>query len=248
MSTKLSIFDKLHFLERAYRYRYRTERYQLRHLLSLDLQGATVVDVGSNRGIYAYWLRRAVGQEGKVYAFEPQPELVTDLYRLRDWLVCDNVRIRSEALSDKAMIGGLRRQKVGDGGATLELSGEASGHSDTKVLDSTVTVTTTTLDSVAAGWPDQEPFRFIKIDVEGHEKSVLGGAIDTLKRFRPTIQVELRVDHPDAEDSIELLTSLGYKGWMFLDGGRISLERYKTVPSKKFGLTGHRDFLFSSAP
>src|SRR4051812_19134780 len=33
--------------------------------------GETVVDVGANFGLFAYYLSRAVGRTGKVYAFEP---------------------------------------------------------------------------------------------------------------------------------------------------------------------------------
>jgi predicted methyltransferase len=67
-------FEDVHFLVRCLRYRFRTEKLPLKTLMRLDLKGAAVIDVGANKGIYCFWLSRAVGQSGKVIAFEPQPE------------------------------------------------------------------------------------------------------------------------------------------------------------------------------
>ena len=72
----MRLFDRLHFLHRAWRYRLRAERDELAFVLSRDLRGATVLDIGANRGIYSYWMHRVVGATGQVIAFEPQPELV----------------------------------------------------------------------------------------------------------------------------------------------------------------------------
>jgi len=35
--------------------------------------GSLAVDVGANRGVYTYHLSRAVGPDGEVIAYEPQP-------------------------------------------------------------------------------------------------------------------------------------------------------------------------------
>src|SRR5688572_11049838 len=64
-----------HFILRCLRYRFRTERLHLRTMTLLNLKGATVIDIGANRGIYCFWMVRAVGSNGRVIAFEPQPEM-----------------------------------------------------------------------------------------------------------------------------------------------------------------------------
>ena len=56
---------------------------------------------------------------------------------------------------------------------------------------------------------------FIKIDVEGYEKFVLEGALDTIKRCRPTIQLEIVANQCRkfgywGEDMIEWIRSMDY--------------------------------------
>ena len=41
-------------------------------MMGLHLKGATVLDIGANKGIYCFWMMRAVGPSGNVIAFEPQ--------------------------------------------------------------------------------------------------------------------------------------------------------------------------------
>lgn len=57
---------------------------------------------------------------------------------------------------------------------------------------------------------------FIKIDVEGYEKFVLEGAIDTIKKYRPTIQLEIVANQCRkfgywGEDMIEWIRSWDYE-------------------------------------
>jgi predicted methyltransferase len=49
----------------------RAERQLLRKIL---FQGAVVVDVGANIGIYSEFLFRCVGPTGSVHSFEPSPD------------------------------------------------------------------------------------------------------------------------------------------------------------------------------
>ena len=56
---------------------------------------------------------------------------------------------------------------------------------------------------------------FIKVDVEGYEKFVLEGAVDTINRCRPTIQLEIvanqcRKFNYSAEDMIEWIRGMDY--------------------------------------
>lgn len=51
----------------------------------------------------------------------------------------------------------------------------------------------------------------IKIDVQGHEKHVLEGAVETIKRSRPAIMVEVQLNGHINHDLIGFITSLGMK-------------------------------------
>lgn len=220
------MFEHIHFLARCLRYRFRTEREPLKALLQLDLQGATVLDIGANKGIYSYWLSRAVGPAGRVMAFEPQPEMASYMGRRR----LRNVEVINTALSDHTGSARLSRKRVGDGSASL-----------CRDIGDTIDVRLALLDDFGP-IPN---LKFIKCDVEGHELSVFRGGERLLRSSRPIIQFESTPD--DIEPIRSFLQQLGYSGLMFGQKGRRPIEDIKRVPHPKFGFGGHRDFLFLPA-
>ena len=58
---------------------------------------------------------------------------------------------------------------------------------------------------------------FIKIDVEGHEKNVLQGAKNLIKKNKPNLLVEIEERHSQlkVEDTINFINNLGYKSYFF---------------------------------
>ncbi len=78
---------------------------------------------------------------------------------------------------------------------------------------------------------------FIKIDVEGHEASVIAGATETLRRERPTLLVEINQLHHrgDIRDVFEQVMALGYEA-RFLFGTELkpidafSVEAHQRLP------------------
>jgi hypothetical protein len=55
---------------------------------------------------------------------------------------------------------------------------------------------------------------FIKIDVDGHEVSVLRGAAGTITRDRPRLLIEVEQRIQPVGNVIGLLDSWGYRGWV----------------------------------
>ncbi|GAA0005544.1 FkbM family methyltransferase [Bradyrhizobium diazoefficiens] len=221
-------FEDAHFLVRCLRYRFRTERLQLKTLLSLNLRGGTVVDIGANKGIYCYWLARAVGPSGNVVAFEPQPEMARYIADRKQTFKLKNVKVLHTALSKEAGTATLTRRRVGDGSASLEPSRQQ--------IDQ-LQVTLATLDSM-----HMPNLRFIKCDVEGHELNVFSGAEQTIKTCRPVIQFE--AVPAEAAELFSYFEGLGYSGVMFLGDRYLPCNNPDKVEHYKFGLGGHRDFLF----
>ncbi len=236
MNKKVSFYEKLHYIHRCVRYRFRTEKQQLSKLLSFNLKGKTVFDIGGNHGIYTYFLAKAVGPSGSVYVFEPQPELVVEIEKLLKWLKFNCVKLYPVGLSDVSIKRILSRRNVGDGGATLECGSE-------QVINQNIEIQTTTIDEFCSG-NDISSIGYMKIDVEGHELSVIKGGINSIRNFKPIIQIELRVDKDSCDKVISILNELGYDGVMLLDGREIPILQYKNFGSKYFGFSGHRDFIF----
>jgi FkbM family methyltransferase len=86
---------------------------------------------------------------------------------------------------------------------------------DHKIGDSGVEVSAHALDDLLAhfNWP---AVSLIKIDVQGAEAQVLGGAQQIIRRFRPAIFIEigdeeLRKFHTSAEALLSMLHSQGYE-------------------------------------
>lgn len=86
---------------------------------------------------------------------------------------------------------------------------------------------------------DYKDIGFIKIDVEGHELSVLKGAQKTIERSRPVIQVEILADQATLRDHqvIRFLSEAGYD-MMSLQNNLLRL--YK--PSET--ISSSRNFIF----
>jgi FkbM family methyltransferase len=204
-------------------------------MMRLRLNGATVLDIGANKGIYCFWMMRAVGRSGRVIAFEPQPEMRDSIERRKlrfDWR---NLRVMNVALSNSDGSMNLSRQRVGDGSATLEVARRRS-------TDATLDVRVTRLDAMP-----EETFRnlkFIKCDVEGHELNVFLGGEQTLRRHRPVVQFESTVTDPRTQQIFQFFRRLGYSGVLLLGNRYLPDTNPDAVPHYKFGMEGHRDFLF----
>lgn len=168
--------------------------------------GSMFVDVGANVGIYATWAARIVGMEGAVLALEPVPGT-------RQWLeeICRHNQLNQVTVLPTAA--GAR-----EGTARMKTKQGASGLSRVvAITDAGMDVPLTTLDRLLGSRIPS----LIKIDVEGHERSVLEGARETLKRT----QVPIVFEAPEfgagsgTLDCVRLLESLGYGVFSLTPGG-----------------------------
>ncbi len=126
--------------------------------------GDCVVDVGANIGYFTLLAARLVGQQGRVFAFEPSQDNMTELVHNLVINNFHNVNTSLSALSDY------------NGRSKFFLSTtESARHSliQTHEHDSTQMVDVQKLDDVL---PKGIPVHFIKTDTEGNELSVLKGA------------------------------------------------------------------------
>jgi FkbM family methyltransferase len=224
---------KLRYLYRAYRYRYRVDPAELRFLCAHVQPGQVAVDIGCHKGAYAYWMRRRVGPDGAVYAFEPQPRQVNYLRNVFSTMRYDNVTVVPMAVSNTC---GKLPLHIRHGAGTTHaatLSDNVGGVSDADFTPpngspaNVIPVDVTTLDAFFANKP-RAP-HFLKIDVEGHELAVFEGARRTLEMHRPTILVECEARHrPDGDvrPVFDLLRSHGYDGSFFSNGRRCPIAHF----------------------
>jgi len=171
-------------------------------LSSLVGPGSWVLDVGANVGSHAIPLAHAVGEHGRVLAFEPQPLLFQFL--CANAALCGARAVRPRRLAVGAVEGRLTAPPIDpdeeDNHAGHPLRAGGPGE-EVRVIP---------LDSLVLDLCD-----LIKVDVEGMEADVLTGAEATIRRLRPVLYVE-----NDREDRsaalIRQLWSLGYRLWWHL--------------------------------
>lgn len=216
----MNLWERLHFLHRAWKYRLRAERDEIGHLLSRDLRGKHVVDIGANRGVYSYWMHRQVGPSGTVVAFEPQPELADYLEQLRRAFRLRRLQIVSSGLSAEPGLRTLVRPRQNWGGASLELvPGDNTDDFQVEL---------TTLDAFFRGHRSR-PVRMIKCDVEGHELEVFRGGTKLLAEDRPELLFECHDWHVERGEIMRLLASLDYDGFFFYRRKLVSFDEYPTL-------------------
>ena len=139
-----------------------------------------IIDAGTNIGMYAVPMYRAVEEKGgKVYGFEVQKRL---FYALCGTIALNDLNgldIFNCGLSDE--VGTLKMPKV-DYSVPWDYGCLTLVNQDLQEFD---TVEVTTIDSL-----ELDRLDFVKIDVEGMEIKVLNGGAETIKQHRPYFWIE----------------------------------------------------------
>ena len=202
----LSAYDKLHMLHRCWRLRFKSEVASIQYVRDAKLLGATVLDIGANKGVFSIYLSRAAGPDGKLISFEAQPELGAHLSAVKKSFSLDNMTLVNKGLSSGAGVLTMRRTEAGSGMAGFHhAAGEGLDEIDIPVIKLD--------DYVTEHHPG--PIRFIKCDVEGHELPVFQGAAEMLRRDLPTLLFECHDAEAESGELFEFLVDLGYDGFFY---------------------------------
>ena len=184
------------------------------------------IDVGANEGVYAFY---ALPFFRRVYAVEAHPSLIDPLRRI----VEPKGRVIAAALSDHQGVAKLWIPQRGEGDLTTRSSLEQKANPGFALRE--VEVRLTTIDALVL-----EALAVMKIDVEGHELAVLGGAEHTLATARPACIVECEERHNAGGVArvFAFFATRGYQGY-YLHRGRLckvaefNLERLQRAAAAK---------------
>jgi FkbM family methyltransferase len=184
------------------------ERKLARLMTSQIRRGSTVYDLGANYGMHTLLFGRLVGPSGRVYAFEPHPEIFSCLKDQLNLNAFGMVVPVCEAVCERTGFAFFD-----------EAHARSVGHLTDSVLGALKVKTTTLDDFVFRG--HASPPDFIKIDIEGAEGSALRGAQRTLQHYRPRMVIEL---HNPIEDRAvgAILADLNYSAFRIHDGSRVA--------------------------
>lgn len=151
-----------------------------RMLYSLIKKDYICFDIGANIGETTLNFAQ-IASAGKVYSFEPVPFLFQRLRTNTGLNYFDNIILHNIAISDN----------TDDLYFDAPKNQNSSGISLNKHSSADATrVCSTTLDTFVIE-NNIERIDFIKIDVEGFENYVINGAINTIKRFKPVLFIEI---------------------------------------------------------
>ena len=157
----------------------------LRRLLKEDL---VFWDIGANAGTVSAYVATAFPGT-RIFAFEPNPGIFNSLAAL--FSNVPRVTVYPLALSDKDATVVLTIPKGKSVGGSIEgIEYVLKTSSLTEKEVDQVTVKAFKGDSLFLTEPSIAPPNVIKIDVEGHEPSVLAGLSETMHRHRPAILFE----------------------------------------------------------
>ena len=194
--------------------------------------GDIVIEAGANIGAHTLLFSHLVGEQGWVFAYEPQRIVFQTLCGNLALGQCLNVMARQQGLGSE--VGEMivpaadPRQSNNFGGLSLMVEGPGEK------------VGIITIDSL-----NLARCHLIKADVEGMEVDVLLGAQQTIRRCRPLLYLE----NDRADKSAELIESvlnMGYRLWWHVTP-LFNPDNFSKNPNNIFGGTVSINMLCQSA-
>lgn len=194
------------------------EKFETAMFKQLVHEDMTVVDIGASTGYYTLLAAKLVGEKGKVFAFEPEPENYTALLK--------NIEINGY----KNIIPVNKAVFSSTGKFNLFLGKYCGAHSLYQVGDtaSTIYIDTTTLDDFFEGRED--PIHIIKMDIEGAEMAALLGMSrileqnEGIKLFTEFWTVALEKTDFSPQEYWDKLIQCGFKFIYFINESKQRLE------------------------
>ena len=177
-------------------------KHEIDLLLSITRPGHTIVDGGANIGSLTLPMAQAVGDHGRVFAFEPQ--------RLVHQMLGGNLAlngIKNVFCFQKGLASKPGTMQVGEPAQPDNFGGVSLASADTGPGE---TAEVMTLDSLAL-----DACHLIKLDIEGMELDALQGAVNTIRRHRPFMYLENH-EGEHYHDLIRFVHDFGYR--MFWHG------------------------------
>ncbi len=158
------------------------EKFELSILEKSLNKGDTFIDIGANFGLYSLHASSLVGDSGNVIAFEPY---------------CKNYK----AFEDNIILNDMKnvtlvKQAIGDcrGQVLLSYNQKDSNLGMVSIFKNEFTdqeiVISDSLDNYLK-FNELNSISYIKLDIEGAEYSALLGMKNTLKKYKPIVQIEI---------------------------------------------------------
>lgn len=170
--------------------------------------GHQAIDIGANYGVYALSIAKAVGPNGKVWAFEPASTTAEFLA----------ASIAENGFSQMVLERSALSSAAGFASLSLNLNPELNALRQGAVAaDASERVPLVTLDerATALHWRDID---FVKIDAEGEELNILKGGARFFADLSPLVQYEIKGGSASPEDLVAAFSDRGYRSYRLVPG------------------------------
>lgn len=163
------------------------EPFEIEIVRNVVKKGDTAVDIGAMIGCYTLVFAKLVGETGKVFAFEPEPENYEILQKNISINGYKNTNIVKKAVSN---VDGEMRLYIADGNLGMHTLGKPINWKPREVVN----IRTVRLDSCFKG----SQISFIKMDIQGAEGLALRGMEDVLQRSKQ-VKMIIEFSQPELE-------------------------------------------------
>jgi len=173
--------------------------------------GDIYIDIGANYGYMSINADSLVGDNGLVIAVEPEPR-VGNLLKFNADLNKSKLKIVQKAISDSPGESSFNvATEIG-----LSRLDNSKKNTFGMILEKKVTVQKTTLDMLADDLVPNKDIKLVKMDVEGHELSILRGASQVIAKRKTIFMLEINhgaLSQSDLgfKDILEFFVTRSYK-------------------------------------
>jgi FkbM family methyltransferase len=166
-----------------------------------------IIDIGANIGYHTMLFSRIIGNNGVIYAFEPQPQIFSLLSNNISNNNLKNVILYNNACSDEETIVYLPKFNIPL--QNIENMGDITPNYNVNINDKYA------IQSVIIDRLNLSKIDFIKIDIQGWEVKAIIGLKELLERDKPYMIVEfeyfqLAKDNKTCSELADLLRTYGY--------------------------------------
>jgi FkbM family methyltransferase len=192
------------------------ERSELKTLDKFLNKDSIFIDVGANIGLYTLCASKLIGENGKVFCFEPYSENFNSL--------TNNIAINNllNVQAEKLAVG----EKEGSIKLYYDTREKNLGMVSSNYIEDSFSeeVKMVSLDSYLQNKPFDR-IDFIKIDIEGSEYSALLGMQNILTTYYPSLLIEILDNNELSDNSARInayLEKLGYRKYFIDNHGNLS--------------------------
>lgn len=190
------------------------ERRTVRAYSSFIRENDIVLDIGANIGAHTLILSQLVGPNGKVVAFEPTSYACRKLYHNMELNPELAVRIRLEQCMLVANYFEKLEPAIYSSWPLADANDLHDQHCG-RLMDTSGAIAKTLDEAVHE--LQLKRVDFVKLDVDGHELSVIRGGLSVLKEFKPKMILELApYSFPGGNDGFDSMVNLLWEnGYVF---------------------------------